>query len=221
MKHAFDNGRIRIRKAFTLIEVVIAIALAGILLTASAGVVMNTVNLWEKSENVASLDRHLSGLDRFLSALIDSQKTSQIAQSETGKTIVGCTWTQPPDKEETFPQFTISENYPILRHEEKPLPKITAWLYWDNDGLWLISQSSRQRNENENYVTFTLLSPRLSSVSILKRNESSGDWEEIDTVDATALQSPALRLVLRFEESGKHRERIFTLSKTLAGGMTY
>lgn len=221
MRRRNTQTRIRIRRAFTLIEVVIAIALAGILLTASAGVVMNTINLWEKSENIASIDRHLSGLDRFLSVLIDAQKNTQVAQSASGKNIVGCTWTQPPDKDETFPQFSVSENYPLLHLEEKPLPKITAWLYWDSDGLWLISQTARQRNENENYASYTLLSPLLRSVRILAWEDDSGSWEEIDTVDSTVLQSRALRLVMRFEENGKSRERVFTLSKVFAGGSTY
>ena len=221
MQRRINKKRFRIRNAFTLLEVVIAIALAGILMTASAGVVMNTVNLWDKSENIVSLDRHLAGLDRFLSALIESQKTTQVAQSNSGKTIVGCTWTQPPDKEEMFPQFTIRENYPLIQLEEKPLPKITAWLYWDNDGLWLISQTTRQRNENENFVSFTLLSPHLDSARILVWEEESEAWEEVDSVDNSILQSRSLRLALRFNENGKIRERSFTLSKTLTGGITY
>ena len=221
MHRRSDSLRLRIRRAFTLLEVVIAIALAGILLTASAGVVMNTVNLWDKSENIASLDRHLAGLDRFLSALIETQKTTQVAQSSTGKKIVGCTWTQPPDKDESFPQFTLTEAYPILQLEEKPAPKITVWLYWDNDGLWLISQSPRQRNDNESNVSFTLLSPLLDSVRILVWEEEAGTWEAVDTVESETLQSRALRLALRFNENGKTRERVFTLSKVLAGGITY
>lgn len=220
-KHRNLADRKRKANAFTLLEIVIAIALSGILLTSAAAIVVNTVRLWEKSDDVASLDRHLSGLNRFLCAITAEQDTLQIAQTESGKTVVGCKWTSPPNLDVTFPSFTISEDYPIFRLNEKPLPEISAWLYWDSDGLWLISQTPRQKNENEHLASFTLLSPFFESAKILAWNDEFASWETVDNADAANFQNRSVRLLLRFKRENRVRELSLTLSKTLAGGRIY
>lgn len=221
MRSAFHQFSGRSRRAFTLLEVVIAIALSGILLTAAAGIVMNTVQLWEKSDNVVSIDRHLAGLDRFLSSLLEAQSSQAIARTEDGKTVTGCTWTTPPNMDETFPCFVISKSYPILQLREKPIPAVTAWLFWDSDGLWLVTQTPRQKNESEDYASFTLLSPLLDYAEILYWEDESGTWETIDSVDEVTLQSRTIRVVFHFKKDRQMRERSFTFSKIQTGGMIY
>lgn len=204
--------RSRVRKAFTLIEVVIAVALAGVLLTAASGVVMNVVRIWEKSGDVASLDRHLSGLGRFLGVLADAQKNLRIARTSDGKNVAGCAWTRPPGLDETFPRFEIAETFPLFALNEKPQPKLEAWLFWDAAGLWLISQSTRQKHEDETAASWTLLSPFLESVSVYAWDAESGDWERVDSVDESVIQSRSLRLRFRFRDGKIARERTLKLS---------
>ena len=213
--------RSRVRKAFTLLEVVVAVALAGVLLTAAAGVVMNVVRVWEKSGDVASLDRHLSGLERFLGVLADAQRKLRIARSSDGKNVVGCTWTRPPGLDETFPRFEIVETFPLFALDENPQPKLEAWLFWDASGLWLISQTARQKNEDENAATWTLLSPFLESVSVHAWDTEARAWESVDSVDESVIQSRAIRLRLRFRDGKVARERTLALSGTETPGGTF
>ncbi|MGN0835209.1 MAG: prepilin-type N-terminal cleavage/methylation domain-containing protein [Candidatus Spyradosoma sp.] len=210
--------RSRVRRAFTLFEVVVAVALAGVLLTAAAGVVMNVVRVWEKSGDVASLDRHLSGLGRFLGVLADAQRSLQIAQTSEGKNVVGCAWTQPPGLDETFPRFEIVETFPLFALDEKPQPELEAWLFWNKTGLWLISQTARQKNEDENAATWTLLSPFLESASVHAWDAESGAWESVDSVDESVIQSRAIRLRLRFRDGRVAREHVLALSGTETPG---
>lgn len=213
--------RSRVRKAFTLLEVVVAVALAGVLLTAAAGVVMNVVRVWEKSGDVASLDRHLSGLDHFLGVLADAQRNLRIARSSDGKNVVGCTWTRPPGLDETFPRFEIVETFPLFALDEKPQPELEAWLFWDAEGLWLISRTARQKNEAEDAATWTLLSPFLESVSVHARDAETDAWETVDSVDESVIQSRAIRLRLRFRDGKVARERTLALSGTETPGGTF
>ncbi len=213
--------RHRRKRAFTLLEVIIAIALSAILLASVCGVAVNIMTLWRRSDSISSLERHAAGLNRFLNRLIDAQLTTQIATSEDNASIVGCQWTQPPDNDDYYPSLTIKDSFPILRVGEFPMPTTTAWLFWDRAGLWLITQTPRQLADSDSSCNYTLLTPLLESAQIQVWDSDKEDWENVDSMEESDMQSNAIRLVLRLRKEKRERELVLTLSKTLAGGMSY
>lgn len=210
------------KRAFTLLEIIIAIALSGILLATAAGTIVNSVNIWEKSENIATLDRHLAGLVRFLTRICEEQETTQIANSGMGGSVVGATWGNPPGRAGVMaPQFSIKEIYPILQTGEFPSPVLTAWLFWDADGLWLIAQTPRQKLENENLASTILLSPYCIAGTIQSLDAATGAWETIDAESASQNLAQPARLVLKFRQNQRERELTIALSKIAVGGVVY
>ena len=208
---------------FTLLEVIIAIALTGILVSLSAGVVANVAGIWEKSDGVATLDRHVAGLDRFLSYLAEEQETTKIGADENNVDVVGATWGVPSgmDGGNYFPHFELKENYPILQIGEFPAPQLSAWIFWDADGLWLITQSPRQKNENENLTTRVLLSDRFAGAEILVRDAGTDSWELRDSVSGEDVSRPGIRLRLKFRDGRRERAFTLTLSKIAPEGIVY
>ncbi len=211
----------RSRGAFTLLEVIIAIALSSILLVSVCGIATNVIQLWLRSDNISSLERHVAGLNRFLNHLVDAQITTEITTTEDNATVVGSAWKQLPTSDDYFPSFTIKDSFPILNVGEIPTLETSAWRFWDSAGLWLITQTPRQLADSDSLCNFTLLSPLLSKAEFQIWDSSLVACDSVDSMEESDLESDGVRLILVFKKEKRSRELILTLSKTLPGGMNY
>ena len=172
----------------SLIEVVLAIAVAGFVLTSAVSLLVSVTSIWsERSERHFFAD-HVDGVTEFLNAtfsateaeIMDNPSENQ-EPIDSGEPI---RWERPPgfaNYREPLLNFSMSDDSPILVDLENTLTLgINAFLYFDPDeGLSLLWHSMIQEDvENLNDLNRTLISPLVTKITYIYWDERFEAWEE-------------------------------------------
>ena len=134
--------------AFTLIEVLLALAIAGLVLTAATSLLVTISRAW--TDRPAARDAfhsHVDGVARFLATLMDKATMPPRSSSQTGPIFldrpVGFS-----DSEDPLVGFFIREAPPLLVWPRGLAPRVHCFLYFeDGEGLSLLWYSDLQEME--------------------------------------------------------------------------
>lgn len=176
-------------KGFTLIEVLLAIALGGALLTAVMVHVFSLAAIWQNSGDGDYFDQHVDGVVLFLSnTFAMSEGLESVAQEEEDRNeteeesqIEPVIWGRPPgysDFEDPLLTFRLKESPPLFTTGEFPMPGVTCHLYFhDRDGLSLLWYSRFSKVENINDVNRTLISPYVTEIEYCYYDTEFESWD--------------------------------------------
>lgn len=159
---------------FTLLEVLLALALGGILLTSVSIYVVSLANIWLNRGDADFFNQHVDGVTLFLS--------SSLSQSEgfddEGADPVG--WERPPgfnEFEDPLLTFRLRESPPLLAWDDIVFPGITGHLYFtEGEGLSLLWYSRLYEVEDIDDVRRTGVSPFVTKLSYCYYDEESEQW---------------------------------------------
>ena len=179
----------------SLLEVILAIAVAGFLLAAAVSLLVSISSIWsERSERHFFVD-HVDGVTEFLNATFLNAGGEIAAGDGSSSTNGGglvraadepVGWARPPgysDNKEPLLNFQLTEAPPLLVGlENAPLLGIDAFLYFDRtEGLSLLWYSILQEEtEHINDLRRTVISSLVTKIQYIYWDESFEKWETTD-----------------------------------------
>ncbi len=197
---------------FTLIEVLLALALGGMLLTAVLVHVFSLSNIWTNSTGDDFFKQHVDGVTLFLNnALALSEGLNNEEQAAP------VNWDRPPgysDFDEPLLTFRLKESPALYAWEGSARPAVTSHIYFrQRDGLSLLWYSRLDKVEDMNDVHLTRVSPYITQVTYCYYDKESDNWDlqekpEKDSDDQYLLPD---FIKLRFEYEGELKEVPFYL----------
>ena len=203
------------RRAFTLLEVVLAMSVAAVVMFGCAATLLNLANTAERVEGGWSLTKHADGAEKFLraafinSALLHASKIGNVSHQNASNTLAV---TEIPESAETALAFEIDEQTPILLAAERFSPEKICYLSHDTDGLSLVWRHANAEKKNSEAVLYkTPLSPYVKKISYLLPDTNG--WREED--DLSNIGDMPSYVKLLFERAGEKIERIIPLSGML------
>lgn len=203
------------RRAFTLLEVVLAMSVAAVVMFGCAATLLNLANTAERVEGGWSLTKHADGAEKFLraafinSALLHASKIGNVSHQNASNTLAVA---EIPESSETALAFEIDEQTPILLAAERFSPEKICYLSHDTDGLSLVWRHANAEKKNSEAVLYkTPLSPYVKKISYLLP-DTNGWREEDDLLNIGDMPS---YVKLLFERAGEKIERIIPLSGML------
>lgn len=166
------------RAGFTLIEVVIALALGALILLATSSLLMSIMQLWIKEEKLYNFQGHMHGVKTFL------QKHLKEANYKVNEKLPAVQWAKPPrvtlSINETLLSFYVRTPNPLLPTEAS-LP-VVCYLKIDKDkGLSIIWHSfEKPKVGKEQEVYEVEISPWAKYFKLHYYNDDDGTWEIVD-----------------------------------------
>ncbi len=162
------------RGGFTILEVLMAIFLGGLLLTAAASYLFGLFNLKTILEERPAYEDHVNGVVRFL----DFAFANAIAEENEAAVSIQ----QPPgaslgDAEALA--FRINGELPLFVDSGQYLAELDCYLVFDEEaGLYLLWQSDQMANEDADDLRRTPLSPYVTAITYAYYDEEFQTWEE-------------------------------------------
>jgi len=216
------------RKAFTLLEILLAMAIAGMVMVACVSLLFSMVKLLDDMENSEPLENHANNVEKFLrSAFLNSTFPDRMPSDLTsnisvrsGNIYLG----QNPEviNSETLNLFFgIVRDHPFFLSRNQFSKEKACWLeFREGDGLYLTwSFTSYEEDETECIIYENLISKYVVGVGYLFYSELS-EWEEeseLSTTGENAGQMP-LFLCLYFSDGNESYKRIIPLFSLLETG---
>lgn len=199
------------KKAFTLIEIVIALALGALILVASSSLLMSITQLWIKEGRLDNFQGHVHGVKTFLQTHLNG---SYYRINDKLPTVQ---WSSPPQIHsginETFLSFYIYTPNPLFPVES--LSPVICYLNVDKKNglsiIWHSFESISLGKEVEVYQTG--LSPWAKDLKLHYYDTSMNTWEVLDSPKEDKvgkLELPDL-LELKFSKEGEEDQSSFIL----------
>ena len=194
-RKSFKNGYLRRSpRAFTLIEMLIAIALFAALLVAATAVLIQVSEAWASQADDPIVDRHAEGLERFLRRVV----------GEGGATAIKAPTDDQISQEGAFLVVTPPADLPWTDVQAQGGGTITGRLAMppNDPGLWLYWSTSREISLNLSDPHRIRLSPWVVNAQVYIYDSANTKWVPVDAsnpVDnvggvGTATASRVLRL---------------------------
>jgi prepilin-type N-terminal cleavage/methylation domain-containing protein len=222
------------RRGFTLIEVMLAVAIAASLIVAAMAFVFSMGELWGQGSDDRLFEQHARGVSRFLENAIRQAEPppegaaapaqgAQPTASPSGVTM------QSPFQTEVLADpmltFELIESPGALIWGGPPLPFVVCSLRLDRDeGLFLQWKSRLEIDFGEGPPRETRLSPFVRAMSYFYYDAETGVWEQLDAPKAgESGGAPPLpsRIRLTFQRGTDTFERDLVLPSVGGGPPIY
>jgi prepilin-type N-terminal cleavage/methylation domain-containing protein len=207
------------RRGFTLIEVLLATALAGLVLVALNTFVFSMGELWGRGSEARLFDQHVRAVTRFLAS--ELRRASLPPAAGVNSTPVGVApitpQTGPQDNLVTYVQLSGSR---ILSWPVVPLPEVFCSLQVRPDqGLYMLWHSDLENHFNDDPPRETLVSPLVSALAYDYYDTDLSRWTTETTVrrDASGNPQPPQRLRVTFTYDKMTRTALIPIPATGQG----
>ncbi len=218
-KSEFVNQKSKIRRGFTLIEILLALALVSLMLLAMNTFVFSMGELWGKGTDVRLFDQHVRAVTRFLEQNIRSAVLPPSAR-------VGAT---PLSVPEIRPQTGLSDNLVtfdlldgcrILTWPDRPLPEVVCSLQVrEREGLYMLWHSRLEKNFDTDPPRELLLTQFVTKLSYDYYDADLKQWATETTFRRDQNGQPMVpqRLRLAFTYGKLTREALINLPTAAQG----
>lgn len=160
------------RRGLTFIELLVAVALSGLIIVAASTMLFSLAQTWSSLETQPQLEHHADGVSGFINYLF------MTTEDVSGNPVHPAGWSKAPDAERESFHFVTNEEHPFFVTDKRPLPAIASWLEFDEEHqqLWLTwhPQSGSRRDKKPQR---TLLSPWVEDVHLGYLDEETNTWE--------------------------------------------
>ncbi|MEO0795333.1 MAG: prepilin-type N-terminal cleavage/methylation domain-containing protein [Verrucomicrobiota bacterium] len=181
----------RLRRGFTLIEVILVVALGGVLLLSAASLVFGMFQLKVAVDSAPQQDEHIANLRRFLEYAFTQAKPINntgeqgidggAANGDDDTAEPPVAWKNLPgtsDLNEMTLAFRLPGDVPLFVDDAQYLPAVDCYLVFEEgEGLYLHWQSDAMADEDTDDLRTTLLSPLVTKVEYYWYDAEDEDWE--------------------------------------------
>ena len=207
------------RGGFTLLEILVALALAAIVLVALNSFVFSMGELWGRNTDQRRFDRHVNAVTRFLRE--ELRDASLPPAAVPGSTPVAPEEIRPEGgATENLLTFELPDGCRIIPWPDRPLPEVVCSLQVrERQGLFLLWHSRLETHFSDDPPHETLITPLVTAISYDYYDPDFKNWKNETELRRDAnnqLEAPQ-RLRLKFAYRGYTRETVIALPATLQG----
>jgi prepilin-type N-terminal cleavage/methylation domain-containing protein len=211
------------KNGFTLLEILLALALVGLLFLALNTFIFSMGELWGRNSDQRLFDQHVNAVTRFLGNTFETATFPPSARANaTPVTPVQITpQSGVPDNLITF---DLPAGSRILNWLDHPLPEVVCSLQArPNDGLYLLWHSRLEVNFATDPPRETQLTPFVTALAYDYFDPSAKTWTTVQTLNMDANNQPLMpqRLRLHFVYGKRIRETTVVVPATLQGLPNY
>jgi prepilin-type N-terminal cleavage/methylation domain-containing protein len=219
------------KKGFSMVEVLLALTIGGLILTAATSLLITISRAWaDRPATRDAFDAHVNGVAHFLTAVLEEATLATL--NRAGDDVIDL---QRPvgysDSDDPLIHFYLREGPPLLVWPSGSASRVHCYFQFvDGDGLsflWFSELQELEKNdkgqmelENEDDLFNTLISPFCSEIFYCYYGDEDADvddikeWEILDdleeNVQSAKFRIPAfIKLVFKWEE--ENLERTITL----------
>ncbi len=209
------RGRAHGRSGFTLLEILLALALVALVLVSMNTFVFSMGELWGRNADLRLFDQHARGVTRFLehelraaafppAGLAASTISGQEVRAQNGVT-------------DNLLTFELPEGSRLLTWPDRPLPEVVCSLQVrDRQGLLLLWHSRLEKRFNDDPPRETVITPLVSSMSYDYYDTTFKNWKnetQLRRDNDNHIIVPQ-RLRLKFTYGKLERENVIALPST-------
>lgn len=212
----------RLRSGFTLLEVLLAVALGAMVLTAMTTFLFSMAELWGVGSNERLFEKHARGVSRFLENGFHTASQRYDEAAGGNESLFWMNWEGDDTRRESYLSFELKKSPGALVWPENPLPHVVCSLEFDEDeGLFLLWRSRLEEAFDEDPPRRTLISPFVKAVEYhyINYEEENPEWEieerPLQEADESYLMPE--RIVLKFRFKGEEVKRQLILPKIMEG----
>lgn len=201
-------------RGFTLLEILLALALVSMIMIAMNTFVFSMGELWGKNTDSRLFERHARAVTRFLDHTL--REASLPPAAVANSTPVGILEVKPqsgaPDKLLTFELLGGSR---LFVWPDRPLPEVVCSLQLrQNDGLYLLWHSRLEKDFDTDPARETLVTPLVTAMSYDYYDPQTNRWtnESLFKLDGQGNPMVPQRLRLKFSYLNMTRETVIALT---------
>ncbi|HEY1764477.1 MAG TPA: prepilin-type N-terminal cleavage/methylation domain-containing protein [Opitutaceae bacterium] len=188
------------RRGFTLIEVLLSLALVALILVALNTFIFSMSELWGRNSDVRLFDRHVRAVTRYLQK--ELLRASLPPSAAVNSTPVGVQQITPSGRsQENLITYMVLTGGRILRWPGSPLPEVYCSLEVRRDGgLFMLWHSDLENHYNDEPPRETLVSPFVTALAYDYFDPDVNKWttEPVIKLDASGNPTPPQRLRITF-----------------------
>lgn len=210
------------QSGFTLLEVLLAVALGAMVVISMTSFLFSMAELWGVGSNERLFEKHARGVSRFIESSFQKASQRYDASADANESLFWFNWEGDETTRESFLSFELKESPGALIWPEHPLPHVVCSLAFDEDeGLFLLWRSRLEEAFDEDPPRRTLISPFVKEIEYhyINYEEENPEWE-VETSPLQEADDSYLmpeRIVLKFRFKGEEIARQLILPKVLEG----
>ncbi|MBC2596155.1 hypothetical protein H5P28_17950 [Ruficoccus amylovorans] len=168
----------RFRAGMSFLEVLLAVAMLGLLIVAGATMLFALTRSYFTLETSPLFDRHADGVIGLLRSLA-SESGPPPDPNSNARPGPQFGWSTSPVSQKSTLSFKIDRDLAFFVSDEHPLPAIDAFLEFDeeNHQFWLAWYVDPKFTNNNRTINYTLLSPWASDIQYGYYDEGQNQWE--------------------------------------------
>jgi Tfp pilus assembly protein FimT len=192
------------KSGLTFLELLLAVAISGLIMTASTQLMFSFSRFWKQSELEPRFEHHVEAVVSFLQYCLDeSEILSRDPVSPFG-------WKKAPGGRRNVIQFRLPAPPPFFVTDIRPVPPVDGWLDFDEDkGLTILWHVPTKLTEGKMEMKQTPVSPWVEDVELGYFDAENNTWEYESSADdeykSTRTPPGALRIV--FNQNGRKKTR--------------
>ncbi|MFA6959327.1 MAG: prepilin-type N-terminal cleavage/methylation domain-containing protein [Opitutaceae bacterium] len=207
------------RRGFTLLETLLALALAGLLMVALNAFIFSMGELWGRNTDLRLFDRHVRAVTRFLEHELHAAALPPAGTADTAPITVEEIRTQ-AGLTETLLTFELFQGSRVFVWPGQPLPEVVCSLsVRENVGLLFLWHSRLEENFDDKPPRETVVSPLVSAISYDYYDTNFKNWktETEPRRNAQGQYEAPQRLRLKFTYRTRSQEVLLALPTVSAG----
>lgn len=209
------------QSGFTLIEVLLAVAMGAFILTAMTTFLFSMAELWGAGSNDRLFGKHARGVSRFLEQSFQTA-SSRYAEDGAEPPVFWFKWEGDGARNAEYLSFELERSPGALVWPIEPLPHVVCSLEFDaGEGLFLLWRSRLEESFEDDPPRRTLISPFVEEVTYhyIDYEEENPQWE-IETTpkqeaDRSNILPQRVEFVFRFKDLEVKRQLM--LPKAMEG----
>lgn len=200
----------RARAGLTFLELLLAVAISGLILSASSQMMFSFAQFWRQSELEPRFAHHVDGVMSFLQYGFDeSEPLSGNASTRFG-------WSRPPGETARAIHFRLVTALAFFVTETRPTPPVDAWIIFDEErGLSMLWHIPAGMTEGKIELHRTPISAWVEDVEIGYFDNAKNLWEfesySNDSKGAKRRPPHALRIL--FNHDGRMQTRYIRMHR--------
>lgn len=202
-------------RGFTLLEILLALALTGLVLVSLNTFIFSMGELWGRGGEARLLDRHVQAFTRFLEEDLRGAEPGSVSVREMRTVGAGREWVV---------SYLRAEGNRVMVWPERPLPDVLVGLWLrEGQGWWLLWHSVWEERFLSDPARETLLSPWVTAVAFEYYDDAARRWEtrtDLRRLSASEYDLPR-RLRLTFAYRHLTRESVVLIPAATPGLPSY
>lgn len=222
MKQRNTGRSLRSKQGFTLLEMLLAVALGAYLVTMMTAFLFSMAGLWGAGSNERLFEKHARGVSRFLEHSFQTASSRYSTSGEASGPVYWMNWEGDDSERDSFLSFELDKSPGALIWPGDPMPHVVCSLFFDPDeGLFLLWRSRLEEDFDDDPPRKTMISPFVREIQYhyIDYEEENPQWEiettPLQEADGAYTMPERIELLFQFEEEEVMRQLI--LPKAMSG----